>query len=343
MHDVTQTDLLSFHRQLIAAEMAGLPVFVSHQESESPLAEQLAIIENRLAQAVGGGVPLGEAIANDEKLSSTYRSAVYLWAGCDRDPAALDGILSTVSANVNVQRNRQLALVQPIVLFVLCTIALVYVCFVTAPRVDALGSQVEKPPGAVLHVLLAMRASIWIWAPLVAGLAGAAVWWWFRLPATSGSRPTQSTKHAYYRSRQTADFCDRLAVLMRHEQPLEQALFMAGTEAVSLDSSESPRASDPLTTTTAESSGQTSIAFAPSTWPPLLNWALSHEHREERIASLEFAATSYRRIAELYAHRFRNWFAPLLLALIGGVLVLMVALAVFGPMIDLLISVAGQD
>jgi hypothetical protein len=77
-------------------------------------------------------------------------------------------------------------------------------------------------------------------------------------------------------------------------------------------------------------------------FPPLLRWAIGHsDEPAARAHALEIAARIYRQTAERRTERLRTLAPMVALVTLGGTLTLLYGLALFVPLVELLLTLAG--
>jgi type II secretory pathway component PulF len=333
---VNESQMMSirqFHSELVAAAKAGIPVDVGLGESPSTLAKVLEQTACRIEFIMRDGQTLETALAYDNRLSDTYRSALTTWLYCGHSPTALDSVTTPATTRARIQHVMQLSSAQPLVLVVLGYLAMLFVCLHTLPKFKALHLQIGSSTGIALSMLSLVREYLWLWAPIVPLLVILALVRLYRSTVCGGKRHTRAESNLIHRF-EYAGYADRAACLVEHGIPLPKSLQLAGIRQLStrydarIEATETPYEHD---------------AQAHTEFPALLRWAVNEKMTGEPTEKLlRFVASTYRRVGAMQTQRTRVWMPVIVSAVIGGFIVLIVALSVLAPTVEFLLQISRQ-
>ena len=145
------------------------------------------------------------------------------------------------------------------------------------------------------------------------------------------------TSHIVTQERR-ATFADSLSRLLDDGVPLEESLRLAATSSGEADLSEGARGVAAAIKQGTFPVDDSSIALR---FPPFLRWAIWHaEESTGRARALQMAATIYRESAERRIDRLQIVAPMLACAILGGGATMLYGLALFVPVIDMLLALA---
>jgi len=330
MSEVSQERVLAFNKELAALSAAGLRLDVGNLAE--PIHEVLDRANASFALRTSLGQSATDALADDEQLPLVYRQAMQAGLLTDSLAAVLDSISSQSSARDELRRTVGFSFVQPLVLLTLAYFGFLFLCLNFSPSLEGIYDQMRREPSTSVSVLRAARLWLPVWGPLAPVLLSGAIFLWWRDRGKSriwipfAARYTAALRHAA--------FADQLAILLKHDVPLVDGLRLAGgvTGDPSLIEASAALA-------LAAQSDERLSADDPKlrTLPPLLRWALTGDLDDQPLPEiLSFAANTYLQSAQRQAAIYRIAAPTLIGALLGGAVVFVYSLCVFGPYIQLL-------
>jgi type II secretory pathway component PulF len=310
-------------------------------DSCRPTTETLAKINSSLALRTSLGQPLDAALSEDTELPAVYRYAVLTGFEASQPELALEGVSRQPAAWSDLRRTLGRALLQPLILFTLAYFGFILLCLWFAPTLAAVYEQVRQRPNAGVRLLMLCREWMSVWVPIVPFLIGAGVLLWKRRDKVS--RPRLLGSRRYRRTVTNAIFADQVANLLSAGVPYSESVRMAGKAS---GDAELAAASEGVATH--ERGTQWSIADDQklSVFPPLLRWALTQDLGNEPLPEmLRFIGETYRQSAERQAGLWRVALPTFLGASMGGLILLVFSLSMFGPYIGLLrdLAAGGAD
>jgi hypothetical protein len=190
-----------------------------------------------------------------------------------------------------------------------------YLCSVTAPKIEAVYAQLSHAPSNSLTMLIAGRDLIPIWGPLVPLLLVLTLIWW-RRNSKRASWNWLPGSSRLVDAMQNADLAQQLARLTESGLSLEESLKLVGPL---------PGEANPNGTQSTQS------------LPSLLRWALSGDLGGEATPRiLLLIAQTYRSHARRQSAIWRIAAPSICGILLGGTFVLGYCLSLFLPMVQLL-------
>ncbi len=345
MSGLTQSDVRDFHTDLMTAQMAGIPLNVGFSTgqagmpSSGSMRESLNAIESILTRACADGESIEQVLESDERFSRSYCSALRVWFESGRAPVALESLSEMLAEERRCWSEFALSLVLPTIWLVLAYLAMLFIVGGLVPLFEMQSRQMLDEPGPVLKFLQAIRAWMPLWSVAVPVLLIAAL---ISLRARSQRRMQGQLSSLNYaealRRSQLAEHASQwIAGGMPTEQAIESLCDMVGAE-------------DQVVLRDRKTTGKPRI----DSLPPLFAWAVSAarsqdvaRQQEPTVAdavqtALHQTASIYREIANQLAGRHSSQTALRIgLAIVGGVLVMGVALTVFGPLIEMMLSLSA--
>jgi hypothetical protein len=321
-----------FHEELLAMASAGIDVDFGMTDPKLPLRETLGRFRGSIAQRVGGGATLEEALLAESNLPPRYRAAAFGWSKFDSPVELLESLADSRGDNAELSRAVRVALFRLSLFLALAAAAFAFSAWWLAPRLAASFAQLGVPLPAPAKWLFAVHDSVGIiFVPLIvlmlliAALARfGRVRWLGRLAAIfPGIRRRE-------RLLRQACYAEYVAEGLRRGMP--QASVEPLAEA--FVSGASVRAADPYVRSA-----------------PLLAWGLDGNLGDEatsdarRWSVLLAIADSYRKLADRYIATWGTAIPRLVAILIGGLALLAYGLTIFGSLFELLraVSVPGVN
>ena len=322
MNDASRQKLLAFNRELAALSATGLPLDLGMEGSEESLPGRLEEFSSLVSLRVGRGQSLEQAIADEPKLPPQYRAALSTWLSCDDSSVALDQVTRPAMARQQLGFSVGQSMVYPLVVLTLTYFAFLYLCSITAPKIEAMYAQLSQSPSSSLAVLVAGRNLIPIWGPLLPLLLVLTLVWW-RWNSKRVSWTWMPFGSRYLDAMRNADDAQQLARLTESGLSIQESLILVRPFA-----------------------GEANVASSPKdatvrSLPSLLRWAVSSDLGGEPAPRiLRFVADTYRQNARRQATIWRVVTPAICGVLLGGTFVFGYALSLFLPVVQLLKDVS---
>jgi type II secretory pathway component PulF len=343
---LTLDDLVAFNDEVAALARAGVPLESGLGELGRDLPGRLGRVATDLAARLTKGESLDQAIvAVGGEFPRLYVSIVAAGLKSGRLAAALEGLATSARRIAELRQTTATAMAYPIIVFLLGWA--LFVGFVTffAPRVLPGFLDFRVASAGLIAWFAGLGASAPIWAPIgpAVVLLAVVVWWWRSRKALAldinrwmgwvpGAR-------GLLRLCQAATFADVLALLVEHGVPLADGLRLAaaacGNQAMTGDA-------DALAAAIERGEGPAEYLRHTHRFPPLVAWFLSAgQQRGVLVSALRHAAVSYHQRACQRAEAVQIFLPVFLTLVIAGPTVLVYALLVFAPWINLLKTVSS--
>jgi general secretion pathway protein F len=341
-------DFMAVNEQLAALIEAGVPLDVGHSQRETSSAKMLERINATIVRRVSRGETLVEALeGDDEDVPGAYRSMLQLGLRTGNLSAALDGS-GRVAESVDESRFAlESAIVYPLVVCLLAYLGLIGFSLYLAPTLEGFREEGQNPAGPGLRVLQGLRHTLVYWAPIPPILVAALLAGWLRSKsrrATTGESRGRllgwlpGVSQIVFQQR-AARFAGSLAELLDSQVPLREALVIAGDSSGAANLMEGAKLlaaavqDGPLP----DDDGPIALRF-----PPFLRWALWHSDTSTgRVRALQIAARMYSEASQRRGERLQT-FAPMVaLVLLAGTVTLLYGLALFVPVVEMLVELAA--
>lgn len=343
---LTLDQLAALSDEIAALARAGAPLDRGLRELGRELPGRLG----KAAAEVGGGLAAGKELGTivaemGATLPPAYRTVIAAGLRAGRLPAALEDVARTARVVSQLRRSIGLALLYPLVVLSLTWVLGLMVLFQVMPvMLDMLG-EFGLISETANNVLAGLRATAIGWGPLVPlALAVWFYWMWRRTGEVAAGvelHPLLSfgavrSLALMQRAARCASLAELLALLLKHDVPLAEAVELA-TGAVG--SHEIATSGQVLA---ARLRRGERIEKPPPGFPPLLAWTISSGQAQGELAQ------TLARSAEVYrdeANRRSQWltlYVPLVLTLVvcGGV-VFVYAMLTLGPWIAIMRRISG--
>ncbi len=335
MNEVTLEEILALNEELAALDEAGVPIELGDPAQTTQ--EALAKINARLALRTSLGQPLQGALTEEVELPPMYQHALLAGLESNQLPLALDGVSRQPIAWDDLRRTLGQALLQPLVILALAYCGFIFLCLRYAPTLESIYDQLRVAPSWSLQLLLWGREWMLVWVPLVPLLVVAGIYLWRR--PTVPHKPWLPGSQRYFATVMRSVFAEQVASLLEAGVPLPHSLRLAGKSS---GDSELTAASETLAH--AQENNQPLSAVDEvrlNAFPPLLRWALTGDLGGEPLPQiLRFIAETYRQSTQRQASAWHFALPALIGALVGGLIVLVYCLSLFGPYVQLLYDLA---
>ena len=306
----------------------------------------------RLAQRLREGRSFADALQLEgAELPRIYRAVVIAGSRTGRLPEALEALAGFAQSALQLRRRIDLALLYPALVLLLASFLFAVVISFFVPSLVGAFYWLELPETLWLNRLEWLRERIWFWAWIVPAMVIMLGGWWivstrgrFGLKGTTDATtwsafnvvPGLNSILANFRR---ANFCDLMAMLLEHQVSLPEASVLAADAAgdvrlqrVAARIAEGIRSGHSLA----------DCLVVGRELPPFLSWMLiSGERQGNLVATLRQVAEVLRQRAASQSDWLRVVLPSTLVVIIGGGAVLGYAVAVFGPMSQLLGRLGG--
>lgn len=302
MEEVRLEDVLALGEQLAALDEAGVPLVLGLRHPIRPAIERL---NASISRRVGSRSHLVEVVASpDLDIPEGYRRLLSEWVAGGDLGAALDSRRDLGQRRESYERRMTIGLFYPAMVAVLAACGVAGMAWWLLPVFESTYQQLNEPVSGSVARLQWLRETTPVWLPLVAVAMVLSVLWLRHIPAirvTSSSRPLgPACRQRLARASEDA------AGLVDAGVTTPEAMHIAGLT--------SPN-------------GKAGYKL-----PPLLAWA----GQSGAAGDLRAVGSVYEDLARLGADRFTTYAPMLALVVVGGGAILLYALSLFMPMIELL-------
>lgn len=336
MDHATFDRFLALNSHLTALAAAGVPLHLGPRAGDT--GAELERVSAEVALEVGRGSSLETVLDGEQRLPVAYRCAMLASLRSDDPVTVLEALHQPATVRQHLQRSTSRLLTGPLILFLVAFAAFIYLCLYVTPRLHGMYEQVNQAPSAPVAFLVAARLWLPYWGPLVplVLLIGVGLSWSSHGVPRVGWIPRAQR---YRKTTGHATFARQLARLVEHGIPLSDALPIAAGQI-----GDKHLASAASVIADAARLGNTADAQHPELQhlPPLLRWSLTSQTGLEKLATnLRFAAGFYHRSVERRIDRIQSVLAVVGTAFLGGATVLAYGLAVFLPIVQLLVDLSS--
>lgn len=337
MHELTLSDLQRFHADLLTIRSAGVELEFQGAPAGSSsidtstvetLRSSLLQIEDNLAAAKARGASVESLIEASDSLPPQYLTALRSWEFTGQLPLSFEPVVAMSDEAHRCRGAHRVSIVQPISWMLIGYFALLSICFVTANSFLRLTEDMRMEPGPILSAVLLVRdwMPVWIWVAPLAILSG--TWMiWNRKPSCGSNRLRGRNFVGSAETLRRANLAKQTADLIQQGVAPNQAINMLGIGGIgAVDKTQLP----PL------------LQWAANT--PRTNSATDAVELDDTRARMLLASGIYRGIASVAALQQQKLARTRIpYVLLGGILVLCISLCVFGPLIELLYSLAKAN
>jgi type II secretory pathway component PulF len=302
MEEVRLEDVLALGEQLAALDEAGVPLALGLGRPIRPAIERL---NASISRRVGSQSPLAEVVASpDLDIPEGYRRLLSEWIASGDLCSALDSRRDLGQRRESYERRMTIGLFYPAMVAVLAACGVAGMAWWLLPVFESTYAQLNEPVSDSVARLQWLRETTPVWLPLVAVAMVFGVLWLRHSPAirvTSSSRPLGPACR------------QRLARASEDAAGLVDA-GVATPEAMRIAGLTNP-------------DGKAGYKL-----PPLLAWA----GQSGSAGDLRAVGSVYEDLARLGADRVTTYAPMLALVVVGGGAILLYALSLFMPLIELL-------
>ncbi len=342
---VSLEQLISLNDEMAALVRAGIPLESGLVTLGQEMPGRLGRMASFLGERISAGESLEQILANNrDRFPPLWSAVVRAGLRSGRLSVALESMSTTGRRVAEMRRALGLALVYPIIVVLLAYCSFVMLTTRLAPITLGAYEDLTSSSDRFLSWLVSLGATAHLWGvavPIVGAVLGSL--WWYRtgraaLPNSSAgpSRVSRfcSATFGSLRDGRVAAFAEILALLIRQQVPLHEAIGLAGAACgdTNLD-----RCSKALA---AQIERGETLAVGDENlkpFPPLLGWLIAVGGEPEILAqTFSDMAQQYRQRAER-ATSWATFYLPIAItAVVGGSVVLLQAVAVFGPICKML-------
>jgi type II secretory pathway component PulF len=310
-------------------------------DSDRPTSETLARINSSLALRSSLGQPIDAALTEDTQLPVIYRYAVLTGLEANQPSLVLDGVSRQPAAWSDLRRTLGRAFLQPLILLALAYCGFIFLCLWFSPALEGVYEQVQRLPNVGVAFLMTCREWMPVWVPLVPLVVAVGVYIWNS--RNTAARPRLVGSQQYLRTVTSAIFAEQAASLLTAGVPFAESIRTAGKAS---GDAELIAASEVVAKH--ERGAPLSVADTPrlSVFPPLLRWVLTQDIGDQSMPDmLRFIGDTYRQSAERQSSMWQVALPTFLGAFLGGLILLLFCLSMFGPYIGLLrdLAIGGAD
>jgi general secretion pathway protein F len=347
---ISLEQLVALNDEMAALVRAGIPLEAGLSTLGQEMPGRLGRMASFLSERISAGESLDRILTNHEdRFPPLWRAVVQAGLRSGKLSSALESMSTTGSRVAELRRAFGLALLYPIIIMILAYASFVMLTTTLAPITLGAYEDLTSSSDPFLSWLVSLGASVNWWGisvPVMATILGSL--WWYRtgravLPksTTSVGRGSSfcSATFGSLRAGRVAAFAEILALLIRQQVPLHEAMRLAGAASgdTNLERSSKVLAGQLERGETLAVGDENLKAF-----PPLLGWLMTVGGEPENLAqTLSDMAQQYRQRAERAASWATVYLPIALTAVVGGSVVLLQALAVFRPIYKLLIELGS--
>lgn len=336
-------DVLALLAETAALAKAGIPLEAGLRAVAHDLPPRMQKLAEEFSRRLERGEPLEQVLADPRlRLPAPYAAVVTAGIRSGRLGEALQESVDTGRRLQELRRYMRQALWYPLGVALLAYGVWMVIVVVSVPTIQRLYIDSRLDAHWLIRLYRPLLAHWHVWGPLIPALALAAVgaWQWYaarRWPSASNdARPVirrlPRLRHVAALGHQ-AQFTEILALLIRHETPLDQAVQLA---AESTGNRRLARAGGAVAQHLA--AGQTVRQAWPDTAPlsPMARCLLLAGGAPAQLAArLHDAAATLHRVARLQAERSRVFWPVAWTVAIGGLATLLAAVSLFAPITNL--------
>ncbi len=333
-------DLIAFNEEIAALVRVGVPIEVGLGGPELP--KHIRQITSRFREELQRGASVRQALDNcGAQFPPSYVALVEAGLRSNRLTDALVSAGDFARTLLAIQHQIRSALVYPILVTTVAYGFFLLLVSELVPRIASLVTMSGGTPHAFIRMLQFLSANVVYWGPALpaAFLLLALVSGLIPIPFVRPSAALTERIHLLpwvgriIRDRQSAGFCQLLAILVDREVPLPLSLELASASSGDRRLSEECEriAADLRRGIPLNESLRTAVAL-----PSFTRWMLASGNEQGGLAAVMVTlADIYRRRAESQRQLFALSAPLILTVVIGGAAVTVYSLLVFVPMRDL--------
>jgi general secretion pathway protein F len=341
--------LVALNEEIVALVRAGVPLDRGLVELGNDMPGRLGRIAREMGDRMAGGESLEQVLASEEFVfPPVWRAVVEAGLRTGRLSSALEALSTTGRRAAELRRAIGISLIYPAIVVTVAYALFLFFSLQFTPLILSLYDDFALAEGPLLRSMGWLSDSAGIWGPTVPVLAVLAfgAWWYrsgrmVRSAAGMAGQPRRGWYRAPWPTLRTslyngrmATFTEILALLVQRQVPLPEGLVLAADASGDVRLKAAARE---LAERYAKGEVIRRREEIPRAFPPLMGWLLASGAGQPGLAkSLGFAAEQYRRRATDAATWTAIYLPIFVTAFVGGAVTLIQALAVFGPIINLL-------
>lgn len=330
---LTLDQLVALNDEIVALSRAGVPLEPGLARLGSASGARVGRFAEQLSERMARGESLAQLVADSHNgLPPLYRAVLAAGVRSGSLSEALQSLSDTARRVAELRRLARSAWAYPLVVLAVAYCLFLFSLVNIVPALASAYDAWELPRGIVVSLMMSLHdtlASWWFVPPLL--LLIYLIWEW-----TLATRLTSATPWAWcspfarlQRNRRLATFAETLALLISQHVPLGEGVLLAAGAA-------GDRRLQSAASIMAEQLARGDRTPVPG-FPPLLGLLLVNASQPSELErALRRAAADY----EARARRAVEWFTYYLPAMltvgIGGTVVLLQTLSLFGPWLHLL-------
>lgn len=346
---ITLDELTALCDEMVSLSRAGVPLDRGLVQLAEDLPSRLSSQARNVGERLESGQSLADVVASDDSpFPAVYKSVVEAGLRSGKLTVALEGFARLARQMAELRRLVISALVYPLLLlFVMIAISMGLLgrfgTDVHAALLSLKGRGSESDWAAGLLENYAVWSQ-WFWvipaALFVLGMA------WFIVTQTGGMSDwinwVPGASRLLRNSRLQA-FAEVMALLVRQQVPLGQALRLAGSATGDARlNTDAEQLADQIERGDTETSNSDRGARNSRGIPPFLRWSLLNSHRSGKLeASLDRASETYRRRTDDSAAWLRRTLPIIFSFSLGGIVSILYAATVFLPWYTMLRSLGA--
>ena len=312
-------DVIALNQHIKIFTDAGLPMDFGAPAISESLAESLERIVSSLAVPLAQGTSIEKTLETDKSIPRAYCLALENWTKGITVRQPLAPIHDVAVRHEESRSQLKFSLLHPLFILMLVYGGFVHLTLVIEPKLVAIYSQLQEPPGPWLSILSWLRMTFPVWSIAIPVLIAFA---YFCLRRKTMVDQVQNLVPRSKESRllYLTNYAQSAALLVQEGHEVEEAL--KRSRGICSD----------------DSSAAKKQVLAPEL-DPLTKWAVSqNDSPRSQASALMFASQAYQESLRMHSQRFQRWLPICLTAILGGAMVLAFALGIFAPMIELLFT-----
>ncbi len=348
-HGVTLPELIALNDEILALVRAGVPLDAPLRQCSRELTGRNAAIAARLAQQLGQGMSLSEALASSGvRFPDVYLAVVEAGLQSGRLSAALETVARSTRRLAESRRTVVASLIYPLFVFLIAWALFAFFMAKLGPAFLMLFDDKTWLVPRFLQTILPLNEYESIWAPLVPLVMIAAfVGWAVYMNQASLLHPALAGRMFGWlpwlgpmvRAYRQGAFAELLWILVEHDLPLPKAIRLA---AEAVGTKETRRGAEQIAAAIQRGEKLAANVGRTPGFGPVLEWLLRSGHDRGTLRSaLRHAADVYQRRAQRLATSAQLYLAPLMTLLLGGTVTLAYTGLMFGVWLSLLNMVSG--
>jgi type II secretory pathway component PulF len=340
---ITLDDLIAMNDEIASCMRAGIPLELGLGQLAVNAPQGLADLSGRLAQRLGNGQSLSEALdAEAASLPRVYRAVIAAGMRAGRLSAAMETVAELSRTMQELRRRITLSLIYPGL--VILTAYYLFWFFVGQmfPVAMELTLKPHEAPTGWLATMWSVHRAVVAAGHIPPAIVGVLIAWWViagRYLSPAGGMSGTGLRwlpgiRGSLRRFHLASFSELSAVLLEHDVPPAEALQLA---AESTGDSAIIRDATALATACRRGDALSTAVPQAAVLPGFMQWMIAAGEREGGLAAaFRQLAAIYRKRALAGADRFKLWFPIVVTVTLGGLVATAYTLSLFVPLTEML-------